>query len=139
MDSFDKKVLAFARDKSIREQRNVSVIKITDGSYYYVQPTEYVSPDQSDIVKEFKTTNFSKSEIQSMFQDIEKHANLSEGMHVLIENVDDEDMKADQIVRVSKRQIVCKSGRKFKRSDGTEWGGSDDESEKMVIAKKRIQ
>ena len=127
--SFKEKVIQFARDKAIREQRNIVLIKKSDGSYYSVQPEELYT--EGEIEQIFKTQNFSDSEIETVFESIEDHSNLESGDNVLV--VDEENKRhADQVVRTSSRQIVCKSGSKFKKSDGTQWGGGP-----LVIDKKK--
>lgn len=123
MESFEDKIFDFARKKAIREQRNINVYKTSEG-FYHIQADEFENVDVP--IKTFRVSDFSEDEIKKHFEQIENYKSLKEGDRVLIgENI-------DEIVRISTRQIVTKSGRKFRRSDGDGWGDETHKIEKKI-------
>lgn len=128
-----EQALDLAKNKSIREQKKIYVYyDVSSDDDYYIAPDEVENEPTFDLIETFKPDNISDEEIQERLVEIEDYETITEGTQVLIDGEDPE-----QVIRITSRQITTHRGKKFRKSDGVEWG-ADDEDEAMRITHKVV-
>lgn len=115
----ESEALEFARNKAIREQRDVLVFKRSE-TYYEIQPEE-LNRDDEEPFEVVRVEDISSEKADSILAEIEDHENLERGDRVIVGD------EVEEIVRITKILFETKSGARFLRSDGTGYGSEDRE------------
>lgn len=127
MEKQSTKALNLAEKKCKREQRVIEVHREDRGGpddVYYVTPKQKVTERFDDLYEKVETfepepTGDSDSRHKTRIEDF---SDLENGDRVVVNNDD-----VHTITEVTSRQIITNFGEKFRKSDGVEWGGGDNQ------------
>jgi ADP-ribose pyrophosphatase YjhB (NUDIX family) len=116
-----EKAIKFAKEKSIREQRQVVLFKQSDDMYWAV-PADNIKEgdDFGQEVERFEPEEIEFDVIERQLLEIDDHRQLEAGQTVMVD-----DDHPEEIEVVSAFQIVTNFGNKFHRTNGQEWRKPD--------------
>lgn len=117
MNVSENNVLEFARNKAIREQRDVLVFK-RSSEYFKIQPAKLFDGNE-DPFHHVRVEDISSEEADRILEAVEDHSELERGDKVIVGDA------VEDIVRVTKILFETDSGARFLRSDGTGYGSED--------------
>lgn len=119
MSELQKTALTFARNKAIREQRDIYVFKRSD-VYFKLQPKELYEGSE-DPFETVRVEDISSEEAERILEEVSDHSELERNDRVVVDD------SVEEIVRVAKILFETESGARFLRSDGTGYGSEDRE------------
>lgn len=119
MNINEDNALKFARNKAIREQRDVLVFKRSSG-YFKLQPAELHEGGEEPFER-VRVEDISSEKAKQILDEIDDHSDLDRGDQVIVDD------SVEKIVRVTEILFETESGARFLRSDGTGYGSEDRE------------
>ena len=137
MTDFETRTKKFAKQKAIREKRNIHIFK-KDGLTHLFNGDD-VSIDEIKTHDGYVDTIFYESvqpEHVQIHEDIHNHKYLEKGDEVILSNG-----TQAHVEQVTSSQIKLSTGDKMRRSDGMLWGSESDDAlyiNKLVASKSQI-
>ena len=122
--TFKDSVISFAKEKSIREARNIIVVENNEGLSYDIMPATYATEDEIENALE----HIVHQDIDRLVEEeIHSYKYLSEGDTVRLNNE-----TTCTVEQGTSSQIVLSTGDKMRRSDGCKWG-SDTNTDQNIL------
>lgn len=124
----EKRLIDFVTAKSIREHRDVYLYK--DDKDYFISANEMIDDFDDYILVHHATVDaHTKEDIQKYLEDIVDYKLIKENDKVIVQD------NVEVVLKVTDRQIITESGKKFRRSDGILW---NDSTEEIKITKRLV-